>query len=379
MKNKPVISAFYFPNWHVDPRNEELHGKGWTEWRVVQYAAPRFPGHDQPRIPLWGYEDEADPAVMRKKIETAAEYGINAFTFDYYWFSDGSYRERCLLEGFLPACRGTDFKFAVMWANHDPIYAHPRSYRKPADPLWSGAVSPKTFADCTDHLIETYFKHPNYLRIDGKAYFSIFNLSYILKENGQETVTEMFSDLRRRAACAGAGEIWLDADINLLGKGRDLPELNDLIRKLGLNSCSTYNYFNLPPGFPAFDYEAAISLNMEKTQLFSKNIPVPFNPAAPSGYDCSPRTVQSDMFEPRGYPFCGVAVNDTPENWEKYLLLLRDFLDSETSTARILNLACWNEWTEGMYLEPDARYGYGKLEVVKNVFGTEKTGDRKKR
>ena len=48
MKKKPIVSTYYFPNWHVDPRSEKIHGTGWTEWRVLQYATPRFPGHDQP-------------------------------------------------------------------------------------------------------------------------------------------------------------------------------------------------------------------------------------------------------------------------------------------------------------------------------------------
>ena len=37
-KIKPTVLAYYFPNWHVDPRNEEWHGKGWTEWEVLKHA-----------------------------------------------------------------------------------------------------------------------------------------------------------------------------------------------------------------------------------------------------------------------------------------------------------------------------------------------------
>lgn len=103
MNRRPIVSAFYFPNWHVDPRNEKYHGTGWTEWRVAQYATPRFEGHEQPKVPLWGYEDEADPAVMEKKIAAAADHGVDNFTFDFYFFEDGPYRERCLNEGFLKA------------------------------------------------------------------------------------------------------------------------------------------------------------------------------------------------------------------------------------------------------------------------------------
>ena len=89
MKEKPLICSYYFPNWHVDPRNETIHGKGWTEWRVTHYATPRFEGHKQPKQPLRGYEDEADPAVMERKIADAVSHGIDAFIFDWYYFEDG--------------------------------------------------------------------------------------------------------------------------------------------------------------------------------------------------------------------------------------------------------------------------------------------------
>ncbi|UKI30059.1 MAG: glycoside hydrolase family 99-like domain-containing protein [Lentisphaeria bacterium] len=185
MMKRPTVCAYYFPNWHVDPRNEKLHGKGWTEWRVVQHATPRFEGHIQPVVPLWGYQDESDPKVMEQKIGAAVSNGIDAFVFDYYWFSDGPYRERCLLEGFLPAKNCRDIKFALMWANHDPIYAHPGSYLNPRESLWSGDIDPETFLTCTDHLIETYFRRQNYLRVNGKLYFSLFNPRKLILQLGE--------------------------------------------------------------------------------------------------------------------------------------------------------------------------------------------------
>ena len=142
---RPEILAYYFPNWHVDPRNEIWHGKGWTEWNVAKYATPRFPGHHQPKIPLWGYEDEADPAVMAKKIDAAADHGIDGFIFDWYYYDDAPYRQRCLEEGFMRAANLGRTKFAVMWCNHDAIQAHPGCVAGPRPVLASGAVTPVIF------------------------------------------------------------------------------------------------------------------------------------------------------------------------------------------------------------------------------------------
>ena len=34
-ERKYQIGAYYFPNFHVDPRNEAAHGKKWTEWEIL--------------------------------------------------------------------------------------------------------------------------------------------------------------------------------------------------------------------------------------------------------------------------------------------------------------------------------------------------------
>lgn len=72
------VSVYYFPNYRVDPRNEALHGAGWTEWELVKHAGPRFAGHQQPKVPAWGCENESDPTVMARKIDAAADHAAFA-------------------------------------------------------------------------------------------------------------------------------------------------------------------------------------------------------------------------------------------------------------------------------------------------------------
>src|SRR5215467_13509196 len=101
MSDPVTVAAYYFPNFHVDPRNEAWHGTGWTEWELLKRAEPRFPGHIQPRTPLWGYEDESDPGVMARKIDIAATHGLNAFLFDWYWYDGRPYLQRPLETAFM--------------------------------------------------------------------------------------------------------------------------------------------------------------------------------------------------------------------------------------------------------------------------------------
>ena len=86
--NKFDVCAYYFPNFHQDKRNIPVHGKVLNEWDLVKRAEPRFEGHLQPKVPLWGYEDEADPIVFEKKIEAASNHGVNCFLWDWYLYED---------------------------------------------------------------------------------------------------------------------------------------------------------------------------------------------------------------------------------------------------------------------------------------------------
>jgi len=239
-RKRPEVLAYYFPNWHVDPRNEAWHGKGWTEWNVAKYATPRFPGHHQPKIPVWGYEDEADPAVMAKKIDAAAYHGIDGFIFDWYYYDDAPYRQRCLEEGLMRAPNLDKTKFAVMWCNHDAMQAHPGSVAVPRSPLASAAVTPEIFRRATQYCIDRYFASPAYLRVDGKLFFSVYLLPKMVKElGGPAAARALFDDFRERVRKAGLGELHFTA-VYVGCKYQDgkpnTQEVNELTAAAGLDS-----------------------------------------------------------------------------------------------------------------------------------------------
>ena len=97
------VAAFYWPAYHPDTRFNDIHvfpdGKG--EWEAIYKAKPKFAGHEVPKVPLWGYEDESDPTVMGKKISTAVKYGVNVMIFDWYWYDNKPFLEDALNKGFL--------------------------------------------------------------------------------------------------------------------------------------------------------------------------------------------------------------------------------------------------------------------------------------
>lgn len=371
------LYCYYFPNWHVDPRNEKWHGTGWTEWQVVKYATPRFEGHAQPKVPLWGYEDEADPTVMKKKIDAAASYGIDGFIFDWYWPDDGMYRQKCLEEGFLKAPNSQKLEFGIMLCNHHASLAHPTSRSCISNIGEECVITPARFKEMTDYCIKNYFKKENYMRVDGKIMFSVFNISKFVEDmGGIENAATAVCDFRKRVADAGLGEVHfsaMDGSAMFLAEGTvsdTYAKVNEVARTLTIDSwCTHLNGGMREIGtFPDVQYREWIKYWPKYYEQKSAGYDVPYNPCVSSGWDSSPRTVQSEIYENVGYPYCAIVVNNTPEHFETALRNAKDFMESDKGTGKFITISSWNEWTEGSYLEPDTEYGYGYLEAVKKVF-----------
>src|SRR5438046_3085810 len=61
--------CYTFNPWHPTPYMEKTFGKGWTEYETMRMARPQFPGHYQPKRPLWGCFNEADPQWAAREID----------------------------------------------------------------------------------------------------------------------------------------------------------------------------------------------------------------------------------------------------------------------------------------------------------------------
>ncbi len=368
-----TVACFYFPNYHVDKRNEQAHGPGWTEWELVKRAEPRFPGHRQPRVPAWGYTDEADPAVMQKKIAAAADHGIDVFIYDWYYYDDGPFLERGLDEGFLKAPNNNRMRFALMWANHDWINIHPAKIGK-APLQYPGKITPATFESMTDHIIRDYFKHPSYWKIDGRPVFSIYELFRLVDSfGGPEKTAAALKHFREKTIAAGFPGLHLngiEAGIRILPGEKTVASPATLITQLGLDSVTAYvwmHYVGLGK-FPETPYAEIAPHGIKHWSEAIKLFSVPYFPNVTMGWDPSPRTVASDKFTNSGYPFMATMGGNTPEAFHDALAACRTWLDTHPAERGIMTINASNEWTEGSYLEPDTFYDMKYLEAVKDVF-----------
>jgi hypothetical protein len=372
-KDKITVAAYYFPNYHTDDsRNEKLKGKGWSEWELVKAAQPRVPGEHQPNVPAWGFTDEKDPKVMAQKIEAAADNGIDVFIFDWYMYEDGPFLNRCIDEGFLNAENCQRIQFALMWANHDWVDIHPYTRGAEQKLLYPGKVSPERFEEISDFVIEKYFTKTNYWKIDGKAYFSVYDVQKFVEGFGSMEATKAAMDrMRVKAIDAGLkGVHW-----NLVAWGKPIlpvekPPSNtpELIKMLGFDSSTSYvwiHHVSLPD--TQTDYNYVRDAYFEHWDKAKSEYGVPYFPNVTMGWNPTPRCDPNSEWAPVGYPYMNTIGNNTPENFKTALQMTKEKLLADPDGPRILNINCWNEWTEGSYLEPDTINGMAYLNSIQAV------------
>ena len=378
--NAITVVSYYFGNYHPgDQRNSQLKGPAWSEWELVKNARPRFAGQVQPNVPLWGYQDESQPAVMAQKIAAAADHGISAFIFDWYYYNDGPFLNLPIDRGFLQATNNGRLQFAFMWANHDWFDIHPYHRGAPPKLLYPGQVTPEHFDQITDCLIHQYFVRSNYWRLDGRPYFSFYDLQKLVASFGSVTATRAKLDaFRARAVAAGLPGLHLNAVVwgQVILPGEKAPaNAAELVRDLGFDSCTSYvwiHHVTLPD--LATDYNYARDRYFAYWQTAAHDLGRPYIPNVTMGWDPIPRADQSQPFLNDQYPFMNTIKNNTPENFRTALAMTRERLLAETNGLRVVNLNCWNEWTEGSYLEPDNIHGMEYLEAVRSVFGDATAG-----
>lgn len=355
------VCAFIWPSCHDDSLGRTNWEQGIGEWEVIKKGDPRFPGHYQPKQPLWGYEMDNDPVVVEKWIQTALEYGVNTFVYDWYWFDHYPYLESALNDGFLKAPSNEKMEFFIMWANHDVKHNY-WNYHKWQDDesiLWHGAIDSNDFPKIVDRVINQYFKRPNYTKIDGCPVFAIFDTNNFIKSFGnKEAAIEAIEYMREEVRKAGFPDMhymMMDGGGFPFNEGNKARVDNRMFLKP--DSWALYNMGGFDPdymrhGQNAIDYRNGWDSYMD----------IPVFPTVSIGWDDTPR------FPAKGENDV-TRFNHSPEAFKNFLWEAKRYADEHPEQPKFVMINAWNEWVEGSYLLPDRYWGYGWLEAVKEVFG----------
>jgi len=359
MENKVRILAFYLPQYHPIPENDEWWGKGFTEWTNVAKAKPLYKGHHQPNIPAdLGFYDLRIPETRKAQADMAREYGIEGFLYWHYWFAGRRILERPFNE--VLKSGEPDFPFCLGWANH----------------TWSGIWVGQTDAvlieqtypgeeDYIKHFYEVLpaFKDSRYIKVENKPFFYIYNpddipdnhvfintWNKLAKENGFEGICFVgpvpYPDQNaNRAFNMGYNAIHSYRFEESFSKMKGNSILKRMLQKL-------QRAFNLSNKvfLGIYDYRDFIrnfSSENDKQKLFY--------PTIYANWDNSPRSGRRAM----------IMENCNPEEFKKHIRQVFSNVKDKPEEHRIVILKSWNEWAEGNYMEPDLKYGKKYLEVLK--------------
>lgn len=377
--NKARVIAFYLPQFHPIPENDQWWGKGFTEWTNVAKAKPLFRGHYQPRIPAdLGFYDLRLPEVREQQAELAREAGIEGFCYWHYWFGNGKMLLEKPFQEVLHSGK-PDFPFCLGWANHSwktGTWTRDGSDQMIAEQQYLGE------SDYTMHFnyVLPAFKDPRYITVDGKPLFVIFDpyglpMDFILTwrklatENGLpgiHFVGYTFNSLGRPLYNAQGEQV----TCGYFNTDEVQKYYNYLTQELHFDAVipiGTYRAEILTKNRYWFALQRKLStawnINIKALYQYDKVMRHYYAPED-SAENVYPSLLPQWDRSPRS-GMNGIYINSTPEKFEKTLKEALKLIENKQTEHKILFLKSWNEWAEGNYVEPDLKYGHGYLDVLR--------------
>jgi hypothetical protein len=311
------VGAMFYPGW--------VPGSGWG-WKLLD----PYPN----RKPALGYYDDTKIEVIDWQIKWALEHGISFFNVCWYRTTgtEGkpveAWLNETLEQGLLKSSFIDQFEFALTWENHN----------------CAGVSSLEDLLEnLMPHWIENYFRHPSYLRFDGKPVLFLYSADKFIEQLGGLS--------NSRAAMAAMRRMCREAGLNgLIIAGEDRNDNRTVLEKFrvsGLDASWSYGMQRV----------SDLRLRREWDLL-------PDIATISMGWD--PRPWQEYI----GYWWTS-HYQRTPEEFRKVAEETLEIMKSwpEGSIARhIVQLDNWNEWAEGHYIAPSREGGFGYLEAIRQVF-----------
>lgn len=341
------LVAFYLPQFHPIPENEEWWGPGFTEWTNVTRARPLYRGHPQPRLPRdLGFYDLRVPEVREAQAELASRYGIHGFCYHYYWFDGRRLLDRPLRE--VAESGRPDFPFCICWANENWT----RRWDGLDDEVLIGQEHSIDSSRRFIREVAPLLKDPRYIRYEGRPVLLVYRARALPR------VEETLAMWREECRALGVGPVHLCAvrfwdviDVHSMGfdAAVDFPPHHVSVKDV------RDRVADLDPDFDGilYDYGEVVRSNLE---------------TAGFGYERRAHRGLMTAWDntARRGPHAHVAHGATPELYRRWLRgVLEQEMERNESPESLVFVNAWNEWAEGAVLEPEEHFGHGFLEATR--------------
>lgn len=358
------LLAYYLPQFHEIPENNEFWGKGFTEWSNTKKAKPLYFGHYQPRVPYReNYYDLSDVNVMIEQMKLAKKYGIYGFCFYHYWFGNGKVLLQKPIENILKTPEA-DLPFCIAWANEDWVKTWHGSGGGNRLLIKEEYGNEEEWRSHIDWMLK-FFKDERYIKKDNKPVLLMYNTSNI------PCRTKMFELWEQRVKEEGFDGIWLVAM-----KKDD----NDRVKFDRVNASVSFEPRRTRQGSAVFksawcQYKLKYGEKLSKVPILKRFIYTSFD------YDEVNQDILNRKHRQNEYRGVFTDYDETPRRKEWSLLfkgsspakfghyLEQNIKKSIEEGNEFLFINAWNEWGEGACLEPDQKYGFAYLKAVKRALG----------
>lgn len=350
-RNRAVrFIAFFLPQYHPIPENDEWWGKGFTEWTNVTKARPNFADHHQPQLPgELGFYDLRLAETREAQADLAAAYGLSGFCFYYYWFNGKRLLNRPLDE--IVSLGEPDFPFCICWANENWTRT------------WDGRENHVLIAQSHSMDDDRAFirallptlRDKRYICVDGRPMILVYKVALLPDALATAAVW------RQECRDAGLGEIYLVCVHNDAS-----PDRNPDPGQIGFDAALEFPpsgkgvLAQAPSDMRNQDFRG-VFYDYEKTaeNLMQTDCPpfTFFRGVMPSWDNTARRQDSSHIF-----------LGSSPAGYARWLQSAAEWTARmHVGDERIVFVNAWNEWAEGNHLEPDQHYGRAYLEATQRI------------
>lgn len=344
--------AYFLPQYYEIKENNEWWGDGFTEWTNVKKMRPLFKGHYQPHEPLNdNYYVLTDKKTVEYQTKLMHEYNIYGFAYYHYWFEGRLLLEKPISN--LLKWKDVDQKFFFFWANHSWIKSVDGVKTFLMKQTYSGK---KDWKEHFDYFLP-YFKDERYIKVDGKPVIAIYKPEDVPDFDG---MIRFWNELALKNRFKG---VYIIQSINGYDQyGIKTNADADMLRQPNLGEWNILRWYNrfvkrpriqkyAPMFFPYKVKYGKVVDKLIKTSYEYKSDKKVFY-SVYTGWDNTSRHGR------RGFVNTEINASDFRRSVRAMSALAKpdDFL--------FIN--AWNEWAEGMHLEPDKKNRLSFLEVLRD-------------
>lgn len=354
---KIKIIAMYLPQFYETKENNKWWGEGFTDWIPARNAKKIYENHYQPHLPLNdNFYNLLDKDTMVNQCKLIHKYNIYGMCFYHYWFKNGKKILEKPAENLL-MWKDINMPFCFSWANE----SWARTWSNLSDKnVWvsygenkeerindpEGILLKQEYGkeeEWIEHYryLSDFFKDDRYIKINNKPVFLIYRPLLI------DCFEQMKFAWEKMAIKDGFEGIYFigcnipyDSNYDKIAYQEPQHAIDNTYHRpyssnFGIRSYYLYEEL----------WNKIILEKDDERYIYGGFV----------GYDNTPRKGVGGT----------VIDNASPTIFKKYLKML--LKKNELNNNSLVFINAWNEWGEGMHLEPDKKYGYEYLQAVKEA------------